>query len=353
LSILTKYILIRYLKSFFLILISLEIFFVLIDFLQNTAHLPNSANLQILYIFYTSFFTFSITLPLSLVFAFIVVMVGFVKQNNMTSFYSLGIKPLNILMPIIWCSIAITLILILLQTTPLAYSYEQKSRILNNSYFTTVQENIFLKYNEYFIYFEKLFPLQKKANNIRIFKTEHNNIIEIIIGKKAYYENNKWCVLDTKIIKKPITINWDSSKLTIGYKKLLYTLEGFKPKIINNVSRANIQFSIKDAIYTILLLDKQNLDTQKIRAILYSQVIIPFFVIPLIVIIFFFTTVSSREFNVAKFSSVSIFFTLIIWGIIYFLQKLAFNGVILAELATILPIIILYGFAYYIYKKRV
>ena len=352
-SVLTKYILKRYLKNFFLILISLEIFFVLIDYLQNINSLPNSANLQILYIFYTSFFTFSITLPLSLVFAFIVSMVSFVKNNDMISFYSLGARPLNIIMPIVWASIIITLILMLLQTTPLAYSYEQKSRILSNNYFTTVQENIFLKYNEYFIYFEKLFPLQKKANNIRIFKTKNNNIVEIIIGKKAYYENNRWYVIDTKIIKKPIKIDWDNSKLKISYKKSLYTLEGFKPKIINNVSRANIQFSIKDAIYTILLLDKQKLDTQKIRAILYSQVIMPFFILPLIVIIFFSTTISSREFNIAKFSSVAIFFTLMIWGIVYFLQKLAFNGVVLAELATILPMIILYGFGYYIYKKRV
>ena len=352
-SIITKYILSKYLKNFLLILASLELFFVAIDFLQNIKTLPNSANLQLLYIFYSSFFTLTITLPLSLIFALIITIIYLVKNNEMASFYALGFKPNNILFPIISTATLITLFLMFLQTTPLAYSYEQKLKILNNQYFTSVQENIFLKYNDYFIYFEKLFPLQKKATNIRIFKTKDNDIVETIIGSKAYYQNNRWYVIDTKIIKKPQTIDWDNSKLDISYEKFLYTLEGFEPKIINNVSSANVQFSIKDAIYAILLLDTQKLDTKKIRSILYSQIIIPFFIVPLIIIIFIASSINSRDFNSTKFSSLSIFLTLIIWGIIYLLQKLSFNGVIIPELATLLPVGLLFIFSYYFYRTKV
>ena len=67
-KIITKYLLLKYLKYFFIILISLEFFFVGIDLLQNLSDLPNSANLQLLYVMYNAFFTFTITLPLSLVF---------------------------------------------------------------------------------------------------------------------------------------------------------------------------------------------------------------------------------------------------------------------------------------------
>ena len=56
-SILSKYILKKYLLNFIIVLISLEIFFVGIDFLQNFKSIPDSANLQILYVLYMTFFT--------------------------------------------------------------------------------------------------------------------------------------------------------------------------------------------------------------------------------------------------------------------------------------------------------
>ena len=101
------------------------------------------------------------------------------------------------------------------------------------------------------------------------------------------------------------------------------------------------------------MLDTQNLDTQKIRAILYSQTIMPFFIIPLIIIIFISTTINNREFNATQFISLGVFFTLMVWGVVYFLQKLAFNGIVSSELAIILPIAVLFVFTYYLYNKRV
>ncbi|MEA3553433.1 MAG: LptF/LptG family permease [Campylobacterota bacterium] len=352
-NILTKYILNKFIKYFFIILLSLELFFIGIDFLQNLSKLPASANLQLLYLLYNSFFTLTITLPLSLVFAWIVTLTVFIKNNELVSFYALGIPQKKIITPIVNISLFITIVLIVLQATPLAYSYEQKQKILNNEYFINEQSNIFLKYNEYFVYFKKLYPLEKKATGIHIFKIENNDLVESIVGKKAYYQNNKWYVIDTKITKKPSVIDWDESKLEISYEKFLYTLEGFEPKIINNVYKANVQFSILDAVKTILLLDEQSFNTNKIRAILYAQILIPFFVIPLLVIIFIFSGVSSRFFNIAKFISIAVFFTLCIWGIIFLLQKLALGSIVLAEIAIILPLSLLFIITNYLYKKRV
>ena len=352
-DILTKYILTKFIKYFFIILLSLELFFIGIDFLQNLGKLPASANLQILYLLYNAFFTLTITLPLSLVFAWIVTLTVFIKNNELVSFYALGISQKKIISPVINISLLITIVLIVLQATPLAYSYEQKQKILNNEYFINEQSNIFLKYNEYFVYFNKLYPLEKKATGIHIFKIKDNDLVESIVGKKAYYQNNKWYVIDTKITKKPNVIDWDDSKLEISYEKFLYTLEGFEPKIINNVYKANVQFSILDAVKTILLLDEQSFNTNKIRAILYAQVLIPFFIIPLLVIIFIFSGVSSRFFNIAKFISIAVFFTLCIWGIIFLLQKLALGSIVLAEIAIILPLTLLFITTNYLYKKRV
>jgi len=323
-----------------------------IDLLQNFKSLPNSANLQLLYIMYNVFFTLTIALPLSLAFSWIITLTFLIKNNALVSFYALGISKKDILVPILVITTFFTLILISLQSTPLAYSYEEKNKILQNRYFVNEQNNIFLKYNEYFVYFKKLYPIEKKAIDIHIFKTQDNDIVESIVGKKAFYQNNKWYVIDTKITKKPSHINWNSSKLEVSYEKFLYTLEGFEPKIISNVYKGKAQYSIVDAIRTILLLDIQDFNTNKIKAILYAQTIMPFFILPLIIIIFVYTTPSSRFFNSALFISGMIFLSLSIWGLLFLLQKLALGSIVLAEIAIILPILLFYIIAFIIYNKK-
>ena len=352
-KIFTKYLLFKYLKHFFIILLSLQLFFVGIDIIQVFHKLPNSANLQLLYMIYNTFYTLTMTLPLSIVFAWIVMLTSLIRSNELISFYALNISPKEILKPIILITAAITIILMALQATPLAYSEEQKSKILKHTYFVNEKLNIFLKYNDYFIYFKKLYPLEKKATDIHIFKIKNNNLTETTIGKKAFYQNNKWYVIDTKIIKKPENIDWMKSKLEISDEKFLYTLEGFEPKIINNVYKTDVLFSITDAIRTILLLDNQDFNTNKIKAILYSQLVMPFFILPLIILIFIFVNPSSRFFNTAAFISISIFFTILVWGLLFLLQKLAFGSVLLAEVAIILPLIILFLITYYLYNKRI
>ena len=352
-KIITKYLLKKYIKYFLIILLSLELFFVGIDLLQYFARLPNSANLQLLYVMYNVFFTLTITLPLSLVFAWIVTLTFLIKDNALVSFYALGISQKNILVPIILITTLFTIVLIALQSTPLAYSYEQREKILHNRYFVNEQNNIFLKYNEYFVYFKKLYPIEKKAIDIHIFKTKGNDIVETIVGKKAFYQNNKWYVIDTKITQKPENIDWNSSKLNVSYEKFLYTLEGFEPKIISNVYKGKAQYSVIDAIRTILLLDIQDFNTNKIKSILYAQIFMPFFVLPLIVLIFIYTTPSSRFFNSALFISGMIFLTLSVWGILFLLQKLALGSIVLAEIAIILPVILFFIISYILYNRKI
>ena len=352
-KIITKYLLIKYVKYFFIILLSLELFFVGIDMLQNFTKLPDSANLQLLYIMYNTFFTLTITLPLSLVFAWVVTLTFLIKENALVSFYALGISQKKIMTPILLITILFTFVLIGLQSTPLAYSYEKKNKILENRYFVNEQNNIFLKYNDYFVFFKKLYPIEKKAIDIHIFKTKDNDVVETIVGKKAFYQNNKWYVIDTKITKKPKNIDWNSSKLNVSYEKFLYTLEGFEPKIISNVYKGKAQYSVIDAIRTILLLDTQEFNTNKIKAILYSQLVMPFFVLPLIVLIFIYTTPSSRFFNSALFISGMIFLSLSVWGILFLLQKLALGSIVSSEIAIILPVILFFIISYIVYTKKV
>ena len=352
-SILSKYILKKYLINFIIVLISLELFFVGIDYLQNFKNIPASANLQLLYILYNSFFTLTLALPLSIVFGWIVTLVLFIKNNEFVAFNALGATRKNIFMPVVIVSISLLITLIFLQMTPLAYSYEQKRKILNDEYFSNTKSDIFLKYNEYYVYFQKLLPLEKKAENIHIYKIKGDNLVETIIGEKAYFQNDKWYVVDVKVINKPENIDINNSKLDVRYEKFLHTLEGFKPKILDNVYESKSDFSIMDAVSALILLNDQGMNTQKIRTILYNQLIIPFFVIPILILVYSFASLNSRFFNVAKFVSFSIFGTLIVWGFFFLVFRLTSSGTIIPEISMLLTMFIWMVFSIYFYNKKI
>jgi len=351
--ILTKYILKKYLLNFTIVLISLELFFVGIDFLQNFKNIPASANLQLLYVLYNGFFTLTLALPLSIVFGWVITLVIFIKNNEYVAFNAIGATREEIFLPVVSISAFLLTLLIFLQATPLAYSYEQKIKIANNEYFSNTKNNIFLKYNDNYIYFEKLFPLEKKAENIHIFKVNDRDVVEIIIGEKAYFQNDKWYVVDVKIINKPKNLNIDSSKLEIKYEKFLHTLDGFKPKILDNVYEGQTNFSIIDAISALLLLEEQGINTLKIRSVLYNQIVVPFFVIPLLMLIYAYASMNSRFFNIGKFTSFSIFGTLIVWGIFFLLFKFTNSGTVSPELSILLPMFIWLLTSFYFYNRKI
>ena len=352
-SILTKYILKQYLINFIIVLISLEIFFVGIDFLQNFKNVPQSANLQLLYVLYNAFFTLTLALPLSIVFGWIITLVVFIRNNEFVAFNAIGATNKKIFLPVINISVFLLSLLIFLQMTPLAYSYDQKKKILDNEYFTNTKSDIFLKYNDYYVYFKKLLPLEKKAEDIHIFRVSGKDVIETIIGEKAYFQNNRWYVVDVKIIEKPKDLNVDNSKLEIRYEKFLHTLDGFKPKILDNVYENKSDFSIFDAVSAVVLLKEQGINTDKIRSILYNQLIVPFFVIPLILLIFAYASLNSRFFNIGKFTSLSVFGTLVIWGIFFILFKFTNGGVIIPEVSILLPMLFWVIISIYFYNKKI
>ena len=352
-NILTNYILKKYLMNFMIVLISLEIFFVGIDFLQNFKSIPQSANLQLLYLLYNGFFTLTLALPLSIVFGWIITLIVFIRNNEFVAFNALGATNKNIYLPVINISVLLLFLLILLQMTPLAYSSDQKRKILDNQYFTNTKSDIFLKYNEYYVYFKKLLPLEKRAEDIHIFKVNDKDVIETIIAKKAYFQNNRWYIVDAKIINKPQILDINSSKLDIKYEKFLHTLDGFKPKILDNVYESKTDFSVFDAVSALILLNEQGINTQKIRSVLYNQLLIPFFIIPLLLLVFAYASLNSRFFNIAKFTSFSIFGTLIVWGFFFMLFKFTSSGVIIPEISMLLPMLVWLIVSAFFYIKKI
>lgn len=351
-SILTRYIFIKYLRNFFIVLISLEIFFVGIDFLQNYKSIPQSANLQLLYIAYNAFFTLTLALPLSLVFSFILTLIVFIRNNEFMVFFALGAKKRDILTPVVSVALALLTFLIILQMTPLAYSYEEKKKILNNEYFSSTKSDIFIKYNDYFIYFKKLLPIEKEAQNIHIYKIENGDVVETIIANRAKFENNRWNILDAKIITKPKQID-ESSKLDINYLENISILEGFIPKILNNIYESRSDFSLQDAFKALFISTEQNYNTQKMRTSIYNQLFIPFFVIPIIFLLFAYSSLSNRFFNLGKFIVIGVFGTLVVWGFFFFLFKITSTSSTIPEFSMLLPLMVWFILSAYLYVKKI
>ncbi len=339
--------------NFIIVLISLEIFFVGIDFLQNFKSIPQSANLQLLYLLYNGFFTLTLALPLSIVFGWIITLIIFIKNNEFVAFNALGATNRNIYLPVMGISVLLLISMIILQMTPLAYSSDQKRKILDNQYFTNTKSDIFLKYNDYYVYFKKLLPLEKKAQDIHIFKVLDNDVVESIIADEAYFQDDKWNIVNAKIVTKPKELDMKTSKIEVRYEKSLNTLEGFKPKILDNVYDNKSDFSIIDAILAIKLLNEQGIKTDKIRSILYNLTIIPFFIIPFILLIFAYASLNSRFFNMGKFTSIWIFGTLTVWGVFFLLYKFTNGGIVIPEVSILLPMVLWLIISIYTYNKKI
>ena len=143
------------------------------------------------------------------------------------------------------------------------------------------------------------------------------------------------------MIEKPDDLSLLSPGIKVSKADDLSILEGFRPKMLDQVYEGKVNFTIGDAIDAIHLLDSQGIDTRTIKGALYKIFIYPFFVPFLIVIIFFFVPISVRFLNVSLFSFAAILSTLLIWGMIMMLIELSNNKTIPSEVGIIGPVILL------------
>lgn len=340
-----------YLKYFLIVLLALELFFVGIDFMQKSKELSDSANIQLLYILYNLMYALNFTLPLAIVLSFILFQVNLIKSNQFIALYSIGYSKNQLLKPILGTTLAISLLYVGLNFTPFAYAKERVDSILNGRYLLDSKSDLFLKHSDNYIYFEKLYPFKKSAENIKIFKIENGDLESVISAKKAIFLGNSWRVLEASVVKKPSKLT-KGSKLELEQNRTFEILRGFKPKIIDNVYEAKASFSILDAIDAIELLSIQNIDISKVKAILLSITIFPLFAPLAIIFIFFKSPISSRFKSLILFSSISIFATLSLWGFLFSLVKLSISGVLYPEFAIVAPILLLFTIALIIFYQN-
>jgi len=314
-----------------------------IDFMQASAKLPNSANLVIVYLVYKAFYAVDTLLPLALVFGMISTKILLIRSNALVAFYSLGYSKNDILKPFVVVSIGvITLYISLHATATFARANEFAEGIKKNASYIQPTSNLFFTYENKYVYFGNLYPLQQRATDIRIFSIGKSNLKEVLVAKSAYYEGNSWHVPKGHLLSKPEHIDFNTAGIKVQEEHNISILEGFKPKILDQVYEGKTNYTISDALDALYLLEKQNINVDRVKSALYKTFLSPFFVPSMIVIIFFFVPLSQRFLNITLFSFGAILASLVTWSVLFISSELAFNRVIGSELGIVAPVVVLF-----------
>lgn len=338
-----KYISFHYIKYFLLILISLTIFLVGFDYMKFYDKLPESANLLLIYLVYKSLYAIDVLLPLSLIFGMISTKIFLIRSNALVSFYSLGYTRVEVLKPFVVVSFLVVIFFIYLHSlNSFSRANEYSTNIRKHSEYLSPTTNLFFTYKDQYVYISKMLPLQKKAEDIRVFSVKENSLKEVLVANSATYYKGYWNIQEADIIVKPDDMSFTSLGINTTNEKDLKILHGFSPKILDQVYEGKANFAIMDAINALRLLKDQNVNTDSIKSALYKIFIYPFFVPCLVVIIFFFVPISVRFLNVSLFSFAAVIATLIIWAVLFSLIELSNNKTIDSELGIIAPVVLLF-----------
>jgi len=331
-----------YLKYVGIIVLALVLFFVGFDVMDNLAGLPDSANLKLLYTLFRSYYALDILFPISLIFAMIATKIALIRSNSLVAYYSLGYSKADVLRPFTLISTVLIIMYILMHLyPPFAKGQEYSDNIYSKKINGAPTQNLFFTYEDYYVYFQELRPLQQMAKEIRVFKIEKNDLREVIVAKEAVYRDDYWVVENAQRLSKPQNIGLKSRGIEISDNEELKILKDFRPAILDQVYEGSSTYTILDAFEAMKLLDEQKVNTDKVKSVLYKMIVYPFFVPFVVIIIFFFVPISPRFLNVTLFSFAALIISLLIWGLFYTLIQLSNAQTIPGEVGIVLPVVLL------------
>ena len=336
-----------YIKNLLAILFGISFAFAAIDYFQHVQKLDVSSNYKILYIFYMWQEALGLLYPLAIVFAVIMTKLSLVKNNTMGALHAFGYNKKRLFLPMFLVASVTYAIFTFLHTTEFSYAKDKAEVLLKNELHTYDVNDLFFKYNDTFVYIKNLDPVAQKIEDITIFKVEGYQVRYTINAPIATFDGNEWDAQNATL-KTHIYKEGELEKYTVEHKKSIKTLKGYKPKIIESLYEGKA-LNIIDAFNTWKLLNKQNLNSDKIRAALYNKIVVPLFALALLLILFFKLPFHARMMNLGSVIALSLGATFVTWGILFGLNQMGSNGVLAPEFAAILPIVLLWVYAIYVY----
>ena len=328
-----------YLKFIALICLSLQFFFMGVEILKYIDDLPDSANLVVLFLAWVFLFALNYTFPLSVILASVAAYIVLVKSNNLTAILSIGYSKKQVLAPLVAISAFLNIAYVALNATPFVYAEENIENIIYRSSVNDAKSDLLVKYDDDYVYMEKIFPLLQKAQNIKVFEIRDFALTRFIEASEAEFDGSWWNLKNTTITTLPKDFNFKDSKLKTQKITNYQILQDFKPKILDTIYQNKPNISITDALVAMNLLQSQNSNTEKIRAILYAFFAIPVAIPLAIVIMSYFVPNLARYSNLAKLGFVFVLFCLIVWGVFFMLTKFAVSGFFAPEFGLIAPLV--------------
>ncbi len=330
-----------------IILIGLSGLFAGLDFLMNASSLP-SFNVKILYFYLKIQEALNLLYPLAIVFGGIWTKIAFIKQNKVASLYALGVTRKEFFKPFFFVGFSTYALFVALNFTSFSTVQETASTLFKNQYGVSKTQDLFFKYttkyNNSFVYIGALIPAQYKLENLTIFRMKNNKVTETLTAKEAWFNIHEWVATD--VIKKSKFINKEGKqRFKVEKIPTLYTLRNYQPQILESIYDGKV-LTLNESIKAKKLLENQGLNTYELRADIYSKVVTPLFSIALLMILIFKFPFHARYMNISITSTKAIGGTLFTWGILFALREIAKNGTIMPELIMMLPIILLWIYAF-------
>ncbi|ASM35600.1 permease YjgP/YjgQ [Campylobacter sputorum subsp. bubulus] len=344
-----KHIAYVYFKYFLIIFIALELFYAGIDILTNLKRFPESANLQLIYFFLTTLIALNYILPLSLVFAFIATYFNMIRNNELVSFYALGIDKNRVIMPTFLVALIVTCSYIALNFTNFTYIKEYRKNIASSSFMPQNLDEKFVKYDGKYIYISRLNPITNDAKIINIFDVNDTKLLSIVSASSGKFDGKIWNLEDVNITNLPSNLEFMAKGFEVQHLENLETLKKFRPKTIENIYESDTPYSINDALDAIKTFKNEGININSLKVSLYNSIFFPLFAPIMVLIFYYFLPSTYRFFNLALLGFIFVVATLCCWGVLYVLIRFSQNGVILAELGVVLPIFLLFLFAIKLY----
>lgn len=329
-------------------LLAITLAITMVDYLQHAIDEIVSTNQTILYLFYTWEFRLSQFYPLAIVFSAVITYMNFIGSNTLVSLLSFGYTRRQLFIPFVLPALILYMILLLLQSGEFSYAKGRAQSILNQTQNTRIVNDLFFKYNDSFVYVKELDPIKKIIQNVTVFEIVDKKVHRAITLEHAKFNGRYWiagsAIETSKRYATDGTLDGFLSKELSNYR----LLEGYRPKVIELIYEGD-SLSLLDALQTYQILEKQSLDSSKIRSTFYLQVILPLFSFAIMTFLFFKTSYYDRYMKKELVWALSLGGTLVVWGLLYALHSLGSGGVVSPEIATILPVFVLLAYATCLY----
>ena len=341
------YILTHYTKNFLMILLAITMAVTLVDYLQHSDRLTGTLNQTLMYMTYTWMSTVTRFYPLAIVFAATVTYMSLVSSNTLVSMLSFGYSKQRLFWPFVIPAVLFYALMMYLQFGEFAYAQERSVEILNKKNNAYIMNDMLFRYNNDFVYVNRLDPVKKVLYDVVLFDLDGTKVTKVTSTKSAKYEPPYWVTKSAVIMSKTFNKEKELSGFTTENISDYKFLKDYKPKVIELIYEGE-SLTIPDAYNAHKLLKQQNLNSVKIKAVLYNKVIIPLFAFAMVILIFFKTPYYERYINKELIWAVALGGTMLAWGIFYALFNVAKAGALSPDIAMLIPVVLFLLYAIYV-----